>query len=85
LADFVQVPPARVPEEQLQALLEEFASRDGTDYGPQETALVDRVAQLRRQMLSGQLQLLFDASSDEWDLVPADVARRLLSGAGADD
>lgn len=69
---------ARVPPESLAGLLEEFASRDGTDYGERETSLADRVSQLRTQLESGELRLLFEADSEHWDILPAAQARELL-------
>ncbi|EED32822.1 hypothetical cytosolic protein [gamma proteobacterium NOR5-3] len=78
MAQLVQVPLARVPQEHLQALLEEYASRDGTDYGSEETSLSDRVLQLQAQMRSGKLQLLFDVDCEQWDIVSAEDAQRLL-------
>ncbi|MFK7977072.1 MAG: YheU family protein [Halioglobus sp.] len=78
MAQFVQIPPDRVPADVLQALLEEFASRDGTDYGLQEVALESKVASLHRQLLASDVQLLFDAESEEWDLVDRETAERLL-------
>ena len=33
MANFLEIPPSRLEQDTLQALLEEFASRDGTDYG----------------------------------------------------
>lgn len=79
MAQFVQVPPERVQAEVLEALLEEFASRDGTDYGLQETPLERKVQSLLRQINSGDLQLLFDTDSEEWDLLPRDQAELLLN------
>ncbi|MDP5054718.1 MAG: YheU family protein [Congregibacter sp.] len=78
MSDFVTVPWSRVPAQQLQSLLEEYASRDGTDYGAQETILEARVGQLGAQLRSGKLLLMFDVDSEQWDIVSADAARRLL-------
>ncbi|MCB1699151.1 MAG: YheU family protein, partial [Halioglobus sp.] len=39
MANFVAVPVERLQPDVLQALLEEFASRDGTDYGERELSL----------------------------------------------
>ena len=64
----------RLSGESLQGLLEEFASRDGTDYGERETPLEERVAQLRRRLDDGELKLLFDLASETWDLLPKDEA-----------
>ena len=82
MADFVRVPVERVPEASLEALLEEFASRDGTDYGERETPLGTRVNRLRQGLNRGSLMLLFDADSQTWDVLAADDARPLLSGGG---
>lgn len=78
------MPPERVPEASLKALLEEFASRDGTDYGARETPLSARVDQLRDGLRRGSLALLFDADSQTWDVLSADNARLLLGDEGAD-
>jgi len=78
MADFVAVPLLRLPGDVLQALLEEFASRDGTDYGERELTLEQKVQALHKQLQSGELQVLFDSDSQEWDLVPREQAAALL-------
>jgi len=79
LADFVHVPLERLPSETLTALLEEYASRDGTDYGHYDISLEEKRDQLRSGLLCGDLQLLYDADSEHWDLVHRDRARELLA------
>lgn len=81
MADFVEVPINRVPADSLAGLLEEYASRDGTDYGERETPLEQRVAQLRNRLEAGELRLLYDAASEQWDILPVDKARELLGAA----
>ena len=39
MATFVEVPPERLDPAVLAALLEDYASRDGTDYGDREHTL----------------------------------------------
>jgi uncharacterized protein YheU (UPF0270 family) len=78
MAQFVEVPHDRLEAQVLQALLEEFASRDGTDYGVQEYTLEQKVGQLRRQLQSSELQILYDADCEEWDLVDSESAGALL-------
>jgi len=53
----------------LAAMLEEYASRDGTDYGARELSLDEKVAQLRAQLSSGHLVIVYDAASEHWDLL----------------
>ena len=62
----------------LQSLLEEFASRDGTDYGEHELTLEHKVANLKGQLARRDLLILFDADAENWDLLPRDQAELLL-------
>jgi uncharacterized protein YheU (UPF0270 family) len=54
MANFVAVPLDRLPSDVLVALLEEFASRDGTDYGERECSLEQKVGELRTQLAAGE-------------------------------
>tara|TARA_R110002110_G_scaffold66978_1_gene183083 strand:+ start:186605 stop:186847 length:243 start_codon:yes stop_codon:yes gene_type:complete len=78
MAQFVDIPPNRLEDSVLLALLEEFASRDGTDYGERETPLDAKVSALHRQLTKGQLCLLYDADSEQWDLIEREQAQQLL-------
>lgn len=79
MVQFVTVPPDRLAPEVLQALLEEYASRDGTDYGEREQTLETKTGQLREQLGRGELQLLYDTESEQWDLLPREQAELLLN------
>lgn len=78
MTQFVEVPPQRLPPEVLQALLEEYASRDGTDYGERELTLDQKVGSLRSQMHRCELLIVYETDSEHWDIVPAEQARALL-------
>ena len=79
MAQFLMVPPGRLPADILQSLLEEYASRDGTDYGEREFTLDEKVGALRGQLDCGDLKILYDSDSEAWDLVPSDQAEVLLN------
>ena len=79
MAQFVAVPLQRLQADVLQALLEDFASRDGTDYGEREFTLDEKVERLQRQLRAGELQILYDVDSEQWDLVPRAQAELLLN------
>ena len=79
MAQFVAVPLQRLQADVLQALLEDYASRDGTDYGEREFTLQEKVERLQRQLRAGELQILYDADSEQWDLVPSAQAELLLN------
>jgi uncharacterized protein YheU (UPF0270 family) len=78
LATFLEIPAGRLEPEALAALLEEFASRDGTDYGEVETLMARRVAQLRGRLDRGEMALLYDSESELWDLVSRERADEFL-------
>jgi uncharacterized protein YheU (UPF0270 family) len=69
------IPPQQLSPETLQAVLEEFISREGTDYGDREWALEEKVSCLRPQVLQGQVLIIFDPVSEQINLVPRDEWR----------
>lgn len=58
------VPADAIAAETLENLIEEFVTRDGTDYGEQEVPVATRVQQVRRQLLSGEAVVWFDATTE---------------------
>jgi uncharacterized protein YheU (UPF0270 family) len=78
MPQFIQVPVHRLAVDVRGALLEEYASRDGTDYGERELTLAEKVANLERQLADGELCILYEIESEQWDLLPADQAIALL-------
>jgi uncharacterized protein YheU (UPF0270 family) len=79
MAQFVEVPTSQLAEQTLLALLEEFASRDGTDYGVKELTLDEKVGRLRGQLEASRIMLVYDSDSEQWDLVERDSAQIMLS------
>jgi uncharacterized protein len=65
----VDVPPEALPEETLRSLVEEFVTRDGTDYGAVERSLDDKVRDVLRQIRRGEVRIVFDAESGSVNLV----------------
>lgn len=55
----------------LRALVEEFVTRDTTDYGERERTLEDKVEDVMRQLRRGQAQIVFDAESGTVNVVVA--------------
>ena len=78
MPQFIQVPVDRLAADVRNALLEEYASRDGTDYGERELTLAEKVANLERQLADGELCILYESESEQWDLLPAEQAIALL-------
>ncbi|WP_237060578.1 YheU family protein [Microbulbifer sediminum] len=65
------IPHQQLDPGTLQNLLEEYATRDGTDYGEREVSLEDKVASLRRQLQSGDVVIWFEPGDESVNLVLA--------------
>jgi uncharacterized protein len=66
----IEVPPSALSREVLRALVEEFVTRDGTDYGAVERSLDAKVADVLRQLDRGEVWIAFDPESETTTIVP---------------
>ncbi|MEE2002848.1 YheU family protein [Alkalimonas sp. MEB108] len=53
------IPWQQLEAETLNNLIEYYVLREGTDYGEQEISLAQKVAQVRAQLQSGEVVLVF--------------------------
>jgi hypothetical protein len=56
----MQIPYTALSPDALQNLLEEFVTREGTDYGNHVYSLADKVQQVRRQLETGRAVIVYD-------------------------
>lgn len=56
----VVIPPDQLSDDALQGVIEEFITREGTDYGDVEISLSDKVQQIRAQLRCGAALIVFD-------------------------
>lgn len=61
IEDFVVVPFDKISEEALDGLINEFILREGTDYGQKEYTLQEKHEQLKKQLISGKIKIVFDS------------------------
>ena len=78
----LEVPPERLDPDVLQAVLEEFINREGTDYGIEERTLESKVAQLRTQLARGEVVICFDAETQSCSLLTRREFTKLTEHAG---
>lgn len=71
-SDFIKIPPERLSEDILRAVIEEYITREGTDYGHREFTLEQKVEQVRGQLVRGRAILVFDPSTETCTLVVKD-------------
>jgi uncharacterized protein YheU (UPF0270 family) len=67
----VEIPWRELSGEALQGVIEEFVTREGTEYGEREVTLAAKVLQVRRQLERGEVTLFFDP-----DLASCHLLRR---------
>ena len=69
--DAVEVPYGALRPETLRALIEEFVTRDTTDYGAGEVGLDAKVADVMRQLERGEARVMFDPEAQTVNIVTA--------------
>lgn len=73
----VLVPHTQIDVETLQRMLEDFATRDGTDYGETELTLPARVQLIHLQLKRGEAKLVYFPQDESVQLVSAQQAKAL--------
>ncbi|GJM14378.1 MAG: UPF0270 protein [Pseudohongiella sp.] len=64
----MDIPYQQLETETLTAIIEEFISREGTDYGHHEISLEQKVEQVMTQLRRGDVVVTFDPESQSCDL-----------------
>lgn len=65
----MKIPHQQLSAEALQTLVEEFVSRDGTDYGDLEISLEEKTTQVIRMLDKGDIVIVFDATTESCTIV----------------
>ena len=58
------IPHEQISADALQGLIEEYITRDGTDYGEHEISLAQKVEQVKHQITKGEVVVVFDTASE---------------------
>ncbi|PWC09932.1 YheU family protein [Brenneria corticis] len=64
------IPWQQLDPETLENLIESFVLREGTDYGEQERTLAQKVADVRRQLESGEVVLVWSELHETINIMP---------------
>ncbi len=67
----VELSPDDLSPETLRGLVEEFVTRDGTDYGAVERGVEEKITQVLAQLRSGEARLVFDPQTETANVAPA--------------
>ncbi|MBT0727304.1 YheU family protein [Rosenbergiella australiborealis] len=65
------IPWQELPDETLQNLIESFVLQEGTDYGEQERTLTEKVADVTKQLHTGDVVIVWSELHESVSLRPA--------------
>ena len=74
----IVIPWERLSEGALRGVIEEFVTREGTEYGDHDVSLDDKVRDVQRQLERREVVVLFDVKTEAVNLVRAREVRHLL-------
>ena len=75
----VEISPDDLAPETLRRVVEEFITREGTDYGLREASLDAKVADVIHQLEVGEARIVFDPEIESVNIVPrVPTSRRSL-------
>lgn len=75
----IEVPPEALSSETVDALIESFILREGTDYGRVEISLEAKKEQVHKQLKKGEIKITFDPNTETVSLMTARDWQKLQS------
>ncbi|MEZ4249665.1 MAG: YheU family protein [Polyangiales bacterium] len=75
------VPWDQLSPDALRGVIEEYVTREGTEYGEHDVPLETKVAAVKRQLDSGEVLVVFDAATNTANL----ITRQQLAAEGLED
>jgi uncharacterized protein YheU (UPF0270 family) len=69
--DAIEVPYDSLKADTLRAVVEEFITRAGTDYGARERTLEEKITEVMRQLRRGEAIVVFDPRTSTVNIVLA--------------
>ena len=66
----MKIPWQSLSESALKGLVQEFVSREGTDYGDHEVDFEKKVQQVMAQIRTGTVEIVFDNESQTTSILP---------------
>jgi len=63
----MDIPWEELQPETLRSMIEEYVTRDGTDYGVAEADFETKIRQVQRLLSSKKLKIVFDAETESCD------------------
>ncbi|RUO23411.1 hypothetical protein CWE08_01815 [Aliidiomarina iranensis] len=67
----MKIPYQDIDADTLEQLIQFFVLREGTDYGEEERSLEEKVADVRKQLESGEAIIVYSELHESVNIVPA--------------
>lgn len=67
----MKIPHQQLSPEALQALIEDFVSRNGTDYGTSEVSLAEKSRQILSQLEKNEAVIVYDPATESCNITLA--------------
>lgn len=77
IAPPIEVPMDALSTEVLNAVIESFVLREGTDYGRQEVELETKIEQVKKQIAKGLVKIVFDPNTESVTMLTEKDYKRL--------
>lgn len=71
------IPYTSLPSDTLNAIIEDFILREGTDYGEHDIALSDKIVQIKQQLKQKSIVLVYSELHETVNILPADQFEQL--------
>lgn len=65
----VEIPHEQIPRDTLERMIQEFVTRDGSDWADAGCTLEDKVEQVLQQLRNREIKVVFDLTSQTANLV----------------
>lgn len=75
----IEISPSQLSPQALAGIIENFILREGTDYGSVEVPYEKKVQQIRRQIDTGKIRIIFDQFSETVSLLSDTEFHKLIS------
>ena len=76
----VAVPFDRISPDALYNMLSDYVSREWSELADAGFTHEDKVEQVQQQLKEGKAKILFDLSSNTWNIIAEDCGRRIPDG-----
>jgi len=65
----IVIPVDQLPADALQGLIEEFVTRDGTDYGQEEVNLAQKVSHVKSQLQRREILIVYNLAEEQANIL----------------